>query len=172
MRSSHHRTPVRGTTRTLLATALALALGPLATGGAQAHGGAAHMVPLKKTVEDFGATVRFDSFANVYTVARNGTLVRIKPGSKTALINGQPLQLDVPVVLRKGAAWVPHDFINQVFQSSLDRTFVVERTPNPLNPLSAEEIQAALETIKASGNYKPGLRFTEITLKRPPKDQV
>lgn len=172
MRSSHHRTPVRGTTRTLLATALALALGPLAAGGAQAHGGAAHMVPLKKTVEDFGATVRFDSFANVWTVARNGTLVRIKPGSKTALINGQPLQLDVPVVLRKGAAWVPHDFINQVFQSSLDRTFVVERTPNPLNPLSAEEIQAALETIKASGNYKPGLRFTEISLKRPPKDQV
>ncbi|WPG37076.1 primary-amine oxidase [Variovorax sp. EBFNA2] len=176
MRSSFHRTPVRGAARrllgTALATALALALGTLSTEPARAHGGAAHMVPLKKTVEDFGGTLRWDSFANVFTVARNGTLVRLKPGSKTALVNGQPMQLDVPVTIRKGAAYVPHDFVNQVFQSSLDTTFVVERVPNPLNPLTEAEIKTALEVLKASGRYKTGLRFTEISVKRPPKDEV
>ncbi|WP_390348443.1 primary-amine oxidase [Variovorax boronicumulans] len=176
MRSSYHRTPGRGAARrllgTALASALALALGPLSIEPARAHGGAAHMVPLKKTVEDFGGTLRWDSFANVFTVARNGTLVRLKPGSKTALVNGQPMQLDVPVVVRKGAAYVPHDFVNQVFQSSLDKTFVVERVPNPLNPLTEAEIQATLEVLKASGRHKAGLRFTEISVKRPPKDEV
>ncbi|RIX84173.1 primary-amine oxidase [Acidovorax cavernicola] len=176
MPSSYHPTPPHGAARRLLGTALtcalALALGPLGADPALAHGGAAHMVPLKKTVEDFGGTLRWDSFANVFTVSRNGTLVRLKPGSKTALVNGQSMQLDVPVVMRKGAAYVPHDFVNQVFQSSLDKTFVVERVPNPLNPLTEAEIQTALDVLKASGRYKPGLRFTEISVKRPPKDEV
>ncbi|EWS64562.1 Primary amine oxidase precursor [Hydrogenophaga sp. T4] len=64
------------------------------------------------------------------------------------------------------------DFFQQVFQSGLDKTFVVERKPNPLNPLTADEIQATLAVLKASGQFKPGHRFTEIVLKAPPKDQV
>jgi primary-amine oxidase len=155
-----------------MALAVALGLGALGTTPAQAHGSAAQMVPLKKTLETFGATVRWDSFANVYTISRNSTQVRIKPGSKTALVNGQPLQLNAPLVMKNGAAFVSHDFINQVFQSGLDKTFVVERTPSPLNPLSADEIKATVDILKAAGRYQPGYRFTEITLKAPPKDQV
>jgi primary-amine oxidase len=56
--------------------------------------------------------------------------------------------------------------------SHLDKTFVVERKPNPLNPLTAAEIKATLEVLKASGQFKPGHRFTEMVLKAPPKDQV
>jgi primary-amine oxidase len=78
----------------------------------------------------------------------------------------------VPVVMRKGAAYVSHDFINRVFQSGLDKTFVVERVASPLNPLTADEIRSAVDILKASGRYKPGLRFTEISVKRPPKDEV
>jgi len=155
-----------------MALAIALGMGALGASPAQAHGSAAEMVPLKKTLETFGATVRWDSFANVYTISRNSTLVRIKPGSKTALVNGQPLQLNAPLVMKNGAAFVSHDFINQVFQSGLDKTFVVERTPSPLNPLSADEIKATVDILKAAGRYQPGYHFTEITLKAPPKDQV
>ncbi|WP_218510333.1 primary-amine oxidase [Variovorax sp. dw_308] len=159
--------------------AIALVLGACAIGAAtmgsmpaMAHGGAAHMVPMTKTLEDFGASVRFDRFSNVYTINRNGTLVRVKPGSREALVNGQPLQLDVPVVMRKGAPYVSHDFINQVFQSNLDKTFVIERKASPLNPLTEAEITATVDVLKASGKYQPGYRFTEISLKTPPKDQV
>ena len=153
----------------------ALAAGTALSGfapAAHAHGGAAHMVPLRKTLEDFGATVRWDSFSSVFTISRNSTLVRVKSGSRTALVNGQPVQLDVPVVMRGGTAYVSHDFMNQVFQSGLDKTFALERTPSPLNPLTADEINAAVSILKASGRYQPAYRFTEITLKRPPKDEV
>ncbi len=56
---------------------------PALVPAAPVYGGAARMVPLQTTVEDFGATVRLDSFANAFTVARNGTLVRLKPGSRS-----------------------------------------------------------------------------------------
>ncbi|MDM0112901.1 primary-amine oxidase [Variovorax sp. J22R133] len=146
-----------------------LALWPSA---AMAHGAAAHMVPLAKTMEDFGATLRFDRFSNVFTISRNSTLVRVKPGSREALVNGAPLQLDVPVVMRKGKPFVSSQFANQVFQSSLDKTFVVERKASPLNPLTEGEIKATVDILKAAGRYQPGYRFTEITVKTPPKDQV
>lgn len=130
------------------------------------------MLPLKKTLEQFGATVRWDSYAGVYTIQRNSTLVRVKPGSRAALVNGKPLQLEVPVVNRRGVAHISSGFINQVFSSGLDNTFELESVPNPLNPLTSAEIVATLDVIKASGRYKPGIRFTEITVNAPPKEQV
>lgn len=139
---------------------------------AQAHGAAAEMAPLKKTAEDFGAHLRRDDFAGVYTVTRNSTTVRLKPGSRTAMVNGEPLTLSAPVVMRKGVPYVSRDFINEVFQSGLDKTFVVEHSPNPLNPLTPEEITATVDILKAAGRYQPGHRFTEISVKPPPKDQV
>lgn len=162
------------TTRSLplALSAVALAAAALWAPQALAHGGSARMVPLKKAAKDFNATVHWDSYARVFTLSRNSTLVRVKPGAKTAQVNGATLRLGVPVVMRQGAPYVSHDFFQQVFQSGLDKTFVVERKPNPLNPLTADEIQATLAVLKASGQFKPGHRFTEIVLKAPPKDQV
>ncbi|MGI9217771.1 MAG: stalk domain-containing protein, partial [Hydrogenophaga sp.] len=156
----------------LALSAVALATAALWAPQALAHGGAAQMVPLKKAAQDANATVQWDSFAQLFTVSRNSTLVRVKPGASTAQVNGAPLRLSVPVVMRKGQPYVSHDFFQQVLQSGLDKTFVVERKPNPLNPLTADEIKTTLDALKASGQFKPGYRFTEIVLKAPPKDQV
>jgi primary-amine oxidase len=49
---------------------------------------------------------------------------------------------------------------------------VVERTPSPLNPLTADEINATVAILKAAGKYQPGYRFTEISLKTSPKSEV
>ena len=95
------------------------------------------------------------------TITRNSALVRVKPGAKTAQVNGSPLRLSVPLVLRKGAPYVAHDFLRDVFQSGLDKTFVVERKPHPLNPLTPTDIQATVDILKASGKYQAGHRFTE-----------
>jgi primary-amine oxidase len=157
---------------TLLRTTALAAAALFASTAVHAHGAAAPLVPMQKLLQDFGATVRWDAYAGVYTLAHNSTLVRVKPGAATALVNGQPQRLDVPVTLRNGQPFVTKQFINQVFQSGLDKTFVVERTPNPLNPLTAAEIDATVQVLKDSGRYQPGHRFTEITLKTPPKDQV
>ena len=47
------------------------------------------MLPLKKTMEDFGATVRWDAYAGLWTIQRNSVTVRVKPRATTALVNGQ-----------------------------------------------------------------------------------
>lgn len=157
-------------------TALALALGAACLLAqppqAFAHGAPARLVPLEQTLRDFGATVRWDAYAGVYTIERNSTLVRARPGARTVLVNGQPLELEVPLTRKGGVALVSEDFINEVFQSGLDKTFVVEQAPSPLNPLTAAEIEAVAQVLRAEGRLQPGHRFTEITLKTPPKEQV
>ena len=156
--------------------ALAITLGtfglPCWLPNADAHGAAAEMVPLQSTLEDFGATVKWDDYSDLFVIAKDGVYLKVKPGSKVAVLNGKRMELSVPVVFKGKTAFMSKDFINQVFQSGLDKTFVVETRPNPLNPLSADEIKAAVDVVKNSANYKPGFRFTEVSVNEPPKDQV
>ncbi|WP_040260890.1 primary-amine oxidase [Pseudomonas massiliensis] len=152
-----------------LALALTLAAG---MPQARAHGGAAEMVPLQSTLESFGATVKYDEYANIFVISKDGAYVRVKPDSKTAVLNGKRFELSVPVVFREHTAYMSHDFINEVFQSGLDKTFVVETRPHPLNPLSADEITAAVSAIRASDHAKKNLRYTAISLREPSKSEV
>ncbi|MCS6037785.1 hypothetical protein LNQ52_26735 [Klebsiella pneumoniae subsp. pneumoniae] len=63
---------------------------------------------------------------------KDGAYVKVKPGAKTAIVNGKSLDLPVPVVMKEGKAWVSDTFINDVFQSGLDQTFQVEKRPHPV----------------------------------------
>lgn len=164
------RYPFLQPTAAAMAAALAAAL--LGSPAARAHGAAAHMQPLAQVLKDTDATLRWDAFAGVYTIHRNGALVRVKPGSRDATVNGKPLKLGVPLVMRKGQPFVSDEFFNEVFQSGLDQTFKIEKTASPLNPLSAAEITATVEILQASGRLPEGARFTEISLRTPPKQQV
>lgn len=115
-----------------------------------AHGDEAHMVPMDKTLQAFGADVQWDDYAQMFTLMKDGAYVKVKPGAKTAIVNGKSLDLQVPVVMKDGKAWVSDTFINDVFQSGLDQTFQVEKRPHPLNSLSAAEISEAVTIVKAS----------------------
>lgn len=139
---------------------------------AMAHGGQAEMVPMQITLEEFGASVKWDDYSKVYTVVKDSAFVKIKPGSKVAMLNGKRIELSVPLIMRGNTAMISKEFINEVFQSGLDRTFAVEQRPHPLNPLSSTEINTAVEILKQSGHYKEGLRFTEISLHKPEKADV
>lgn len=160
--------------RTRLALAIALSLLGLPGWNTQAnaHGGHAEMVPLQAGLEAFGATVKWDDYANLFVIAKDGVYLKVKPDSKVAMLNGKRMELTVPVVFKDQTAYMSKDFINQVFQSGLDKTFVVETRPNPLNPLSADEINRAVDIVKRSDHYKTGFRFTEVSIHEPPKDQV
>ncbi|MFT3760212.1 primary-amine oxidase [Thauera sp.] len=168
----HHAFTLPPVLRTVAVAVSLICAASLGAPEARAHGAPAEMKPLSQVLEGFDARVRWDEFAKVYDIQHNSTLVRIKPGSNEATVNGQALKLSAPVMLRDGQPHVSKDFVNEVFQSGLDKTFVIESTPSPLNPLTSEEISTTVEVLKASGRFLPGYRFTEITLKRPPKDQV
>jgi primary-amine oxidase len=146
-------------------TALALAVAVVCAWQSPvfAHGSEAHMVPLDKTLQAFGADVQWDDYAQMFTLIKDGAYVKVKPGAKTAIVNGKSLDLPVPVVMKEGKAWVSDTFINDVFQSGLDQTFQVEKRPHPLNSLSAAEISEAVTIVKAAPEFQPNTRFTEIS---------
>ncbi|MGB7801700.1 primary-amine oxidase [Buttiauxella sp.] len=152
--------------------ALALAIALLTSSGALAHGGEAHMVPMEKTLTEFGADIQWDDYAQMFTIVKDGAFVKVKPNTKSAMVNGKTLQLQVPIIFKNKTAYISEDFINEVFQSGLDQTFAVEKKPHPLNSLTADEISKAVSIIQAAPEYKSGTRFTEISLHEPPKDQV
>ena len=155
-------------------TALALAVAVVCAWQSPvfAHGSEAHMVPLDKTLQEFGADVQWDDYAQMFTLIKDGAYVKVKPGAKTAIVNGKSLDLQVPVVMKEGKAWVSDTFINDVFQSGLDQTFQVEKRPHPLNSLSAAEISEAVTIVKAAPEFQPNTRFTEISLHEPDKAAV
>lgn len=169
-----HRSPHRRNKHWLAAALAAAGFSAVLTAPlpATAHGAAAHMLPLKKTMEDFGASVRWDAYAGLWTITRNSVIVRVKPRARSALVNGQEVALPVPLVMKGGQPYVSDEFINTVFAPKLDKTFQIEAVPHPLNPLSAAEIGAVVDAIKADSRYKQGDRFTEITLAEPPKQDV
>ncbi|MFK3658992.1 primary-amine oxidase [Scandinavium sp. NPDC088450] len=155
-------------------TALAVAVALMCSWQAPvfAHGGEAHMVQMDKTLQDFGADVQWDDYAQMFTIAKDGAYVKVKPGAKTAVVNGKTLALQVPVVMKHNKAYISDTFINDVFQSGLDQTFQVEKKPHPLNALTAAEIKEAVEIVKTSPDFKPNTRFTQIALAEPEKAKV
>ena len=60
----------------------------------------------------------------------------------------------------------PETFINDVFQSGLDQTFQVEKSP-PVKRAAADEINQAVAIVKASADFKPNTRFALAEPKRP-----
>ncbi|OTG92378.1 primary-amine oxidase [Acinetobacter sp. ANC 3832] len=139
---------------------------------ALAHGQAAEMVPLYQNMSDFGANVQKDEFANIYTISKGSLVVRAKPNSDSVLVNGKPLKVSVPLVIKDGKPIVSKEFAKEVFQSGLDQTFKVEAVPHPLNGLTSQEISTTFEVISKSNYAYKNMRFSEIKLKEPDKEKV
>ena len=84
-KASPKRTPLA---RLALAITLSTLGLPFWASTAQAHGSDADMVPLQAGLEAFGATVKWDDYANLFTIAKDGVYLKIKPDSKVAMLNG------------------------------------------------------------------------------------
>ncbi len=137
-----------------------------------AHGQAAEMVPLYQNMSDFGAHVQKDEFTNSYSISKGSLLVRAKPNSDTVLVNGKPLKVSVPLIIKNGKPEVSKEFAAEVFQSGLDQTFQVEAAAHPLNGLTAQEISQTFAAISQSQYAYKNMRFSEIKLQEPDKAKV
>ncbi|OXM86991.1 primary-amine oxidase [Paenibacillus rigui] len=157
----------------LLGTSLLLAASPLVPSSkAYAHGGEVEYVPLRTTLEEFGAVVTWDEATRTIVMSKDKLAVKVQPQAKEAFVNGKPVSLEAPVTMKGDTAYVSHHFINDVFQSGLDPTVQVADSAHPLDPLTAGEITDVVKVVKASDKYKESLRFTEISLAPQPKEQV
>ncbi len=160
----------------IASTALALifsSLSPLSQSNRSfAHGGEPEYVQLRTALEGFGARVEWDEITKTITLTKGGHVVRVRPNSQQAVVNGKWVTLEAPVVVRQGVSFVSHHFINEVFQSAFEQTVQVKDSYHPLNPLSPAEIEEVVKVIKKAGKYKESLRFTEISISMPEKNTV
>ena len=85
------------------AVALAVALKVSRQAPVFAHGGKRVWCQWMKQ-QEFGADVRWDDYAQIFTLIKDGAYVKVKPGAQTAIVNGQPLALQVPVVMKDNKA--------------------------------------------------------------------
>lgn len=137
-----------------------------------AHGQAVKMLDLHAVANSAEADVEYDNYANMYILTKNSTRVQIKPNSKTVLVNGKPLTVSNPLVVRQGKAMVPETLLNEVLQSKLDQTFKIEAVQHPLNSVTHQEIEKTLAIIRATKPDEKNLRFSDLRLHQPDKNAV
>lgn len=73
------------------------------------------MLPMRAVLEAMGAKVEWDSETQTAIATKNGTEVRLNEGQEYALVNGEEIWLDSPVVSITGRFFVPVRFIAETF---------------------------------------------------------
>jgi len=73
------------------------------------------MVPLRFITEALGAEVTWNATTNTINVQLDTTQVVLTIGSRTALVNGKPVTLDVAPLVERGRTLVPVRFISETF---------------------------------------------------------
>jgi iron complex transport system substrate-binding protein len=69
------------------------------------------LVPFRALFEALGATVSWDAGNQVVTGTKEGREVRLTIGSRTAYVNGKPVELDVPAAITGDRTFVPLRFV-------------------------------------------------------------
>ncbi|WP_142675812.1 S-layer homology domain-containing protein [Bacillus taeanensis] len=65
------------------------------------------LVPVRGVFEKLGAVVKWDGSTSTVTVVKNDRHITMKVGSKTAQVNGENIELDIPMKIINGRTMVP-----------------------------------------------------------------
>lgn len=157
-------------------TALMMMVSPFSstTNKVSAHGDEVELVQLANALDGTGATVKsslWSFLTNTVTIEKDDTVIKIKPDSHEANIDGKLVAIESPIEKKDGEIYVSTDFANEVLPNG-KQTFNVEKDYHPLDPLTPKEIETVVSVLKKAGKYKDTLRFTEVTLKLPDKKKV
>jgi hypothetical protein len=77
------------------------------------------LVPFRAISASLKATVDYDSAAKTVTVTRDGVVVKLTLGSKTALVNGKEVALDAPAETKNGRVFVPMRFLSEALKAEV-----------------------------------------------------
>lgn len=95
-------------------------------------------VPLRVTMESFGATVGWDNSTNSATVEKNGINVRIPIGQSYIIKNGQKIPNDTAAIIKDGRTYLPIRVVLEAFGASVGwdgATQTVTVTKDPLEEI-------------------------------------
>ena len=65
------------------------------------------LVPLRAIAEQIGGDVIWNSETQTVTITKNDTVIEITPGSMTALVNGVPVEMNLPATVTCGRTYIP-----------------------------------------------------------------
>ncbi|WP_281217284.1 copper amine oxidase N-terminal domain-containing protein [Lysinibacillus capsici] len=77
------------------------------------------LVPLRSIFEELGATVIWNQNTKTISATKDTTNISLKLGTKTAVINGQAVSIDVPAQIRSGTTLVPLRFISEALGANV-----------------------------------------------------
>ncbi len=98
-----------------LVSAPALMCEPIPTDAPAYQSKGTVMVPMRAIFEWLGAEVSFDSATGWMTAKRGQQVVSLKPGDRTATINGEKKTMSVPAASKAGRTFVPVRFVAEAF---------------------------------------------------------
>jgi hypothetical protein len=78
------------------------------------------LVPFRAIAEAMGATVGWEPNTRTVSLTRDAQTVKLQIGEKTALVNENPIDLDVPAEIIDGYTLVPLRFIGQALNAKVD----------------------------------------------------
>lgn len=78
------------------------------------------LVPYRAIAEALGAAVDWDAANQIVTMTAGENTVKLKIGSATALVNGEPVEMDVKAEIQSGRTYVPLRFISTSLGASVD----------------------------------------------------
>lgn len=78
------------------------------------------LAPLRRFAESLGARVDYDHASRRITLERDGRVMVLTVDRTTVLVDGQPVELDVPARVVDGRTLVPLRFISEQFNGTVD----------------------------------------------------
>lgn len=77
-------------------------------------------MPIRFVSEKLGATVSWNAAKKQVTIAKGGKKIQWTAGEKKAIVNGQAVAYDVPMLIKNGSTVMPIRFISEQLQSSVE----------------------------------------------------
>jgi lysozyme len=71
------------------------------------------LVPLRPIIEGLGGAITWVSETRSVEVEFNGTTLLLQIGNRTAVVNGKPVQMDVPATIMNGRTMLPVRFVSE-----------------------------------------------------------
>jgi exopolysaccharide biosynthesis protein len=78
------------------------------------------LVPLRTIFEEIGAKIVWDDETKTVTASKGGVMMQLQADNKTALLNGEPVSLDVPAKILNGRMLVPSRFVAESLGLEVD----------------------------------------------------
>lgn len=78
------------------------------------------MVPIRAIAEALGADVAWDPNTNAVTLTRAGTSIFMTIGKTTAMVNGEPMEMDVAPYAENNRTYVPTRYVAEFFGQTVD----------------------------------------------------